>query len=100
MSLRILLDTWERAPFLSGDLLLAMAIADTADHRGAVRVDLNQIAERAGASISSIRTRLSRLRTAGWIAPTQPSRGLLPRDYQISRSWLEGADLPLQEEMP
>lgn len=91
MSVKVMGLVWDHFPEHRSELLLALALADEADHDGGdILPTIDRLAARTRQTDRNVRRQLRTLEVAGWLVCTHRSNGgrNQPSRYRVSASWL------------
>lgn len=95
MSIRVMTAVFDRYPNGSGEMLLALSLADHAHDDGThIYPSVDSLAKKTRQSVRSTQYQLKAMLDAGWLVLTSEGHGGRGshREYSISSSWLKGAD--------
>lgn len=95
MSVLLMGMVWKRYPASGGELLLALALADQANHSGAgIYLGVQTMAEMTRQGVRTVQVQLRKMRESGWLQKVNAGHGGRSRHtvYRINPDWIKGAD--------
>lgn len=101
MSVRIMAMVFDRYPNGSGEMLLALALADHAHDDGThIYPSIKQLAKKTRQSERSVQYQLRKMEKSGWLLLENSGNGgrNMRRKYSINSLWIKGAEIaPLKK---
>jgi hypothetical protein len=94
VSVKVMGLVWDRFAGQGTDLLLALALADEADHEGgAIHPSVPALAQRTRQSERTVQRQMRAMQKSEWLELVEKATNRKPAQYRINRGWLQGPEV-------